>query len=988
MNQKLPAEILSRISGLVGEESTLDLKPLALASRQWHTIAAPTLLAAISITSLGKLVELCDQIVTYNRDDKALRSSIVKYTKTIVISGTTNGDVDSHLGLDDLGEQPRGPEEGPEEDAIKPDIEMEPSAIRDKLREALSQFTLLDGFEWYGRFAGDYYLARYLQQSKMIRHLAYGIDMFVSSVSLAYREHAFAFEGLETLAVTSEYEPSPELFCAIAQMMHRNPNLRSILFDCKFAESMSGCWSLVDFIRDATSPDKPTFVWPNLSYLVLRFWKGALWQSAEEVELLANFLVAHPKLETLVLQETCVEDSQSETAEPLSLAKYPGSLPALKRLLGSPRLISGVLESRAACLSVERVIDNSEEGFDPDGAKAPYIDRIMNAIENVPNNHIQRLRLEVPQLSRDVYTRIAQIAPGIRFLEFLRPFEADNTTPSTGDFDPQTDIPAALNKYPNLQIVGTHIVNDFVEALDCGQVGGILKLAQQVPTIKAVHGLEGIVTVINRDPTGDRSPYAYVSLHLNAMSTENKKQEKDYTSEVDALIPEAESLAQSGQLQAAVDKLLVLEKQARNSADAASTSRLLVAIIKLCRAAQRFELVNSNIVLLSKKHGQLKAAAQAMVEEAMSYLPDLEVDRPKWLELIEALRSVTEGKIFLETSRARVTLALSLHHERIATEAADPTEALKSAQIASDLLSDLQVETYSSMTRREKTEFLLEQMRLLVLVANMKAEVGKSQDGEAEWIKVRVGGRKVNEGFLKEAENEDLKLKYYELMIKYALHNASYLDAAKHYYKVWETPSIKSETEGRGRATLEYIIYYVVLASHSNEQSDMLHRLYNDPELAKLDLQYNLAKCFVTRELMRWPGIEGLYGAQLRETSVFDRTKDGDKRWEDLHMRVIEHNIRVISVYYTRITLDRLTGLLDLPPAQTEETLCKLVVDGSVWARIDRPKGIVNFRKPRTADDVLNAWSADVSKMMGLVEKASMGINAELAARAKLGASS
>ncbi|CAE6450874.1 unnamed protein product [Rhizoctonia solani] len=472
------------------------------------------------------------------------------------------------------------------------------------------------------------------------------------------------------------------------------------------------------------------------------------------------------------------------------------------------------------------------------------------------------------------------------------------------------------------------------------------------------------------------------------MSAENKKQEKDYTTEVDALIPEAESLAQSGQLQAAVDKLLVLEKQARNSADAGSTSRLLVTIIKLCRAAQNFDLVNSNITLLAKKHGQLKAATQAMVEEAMTYLPDLEADRPKWLELIEALRSVTEGKIFLETSRARVTLALSLHHERLAGQASDPVEALKSAQIASDLLSDLQVETYSSMTRREKTEFLLEQMRLLVLVANMKAEAGKSQEAEAEWAKVRVGGRKVNEGFLKEAENEDLKLKYYELMIKFALYNASYLDAAKHYYKVWETPSIKAETEGRGRSTLEHIIYYVVLASHSNEQSDMLHRLYNDSELAKLELQYNLAKCFVTRELMRWPGIEGLYGTQLRETSVFDRTKDGEKRWEDLHMRVIEHNIRVISIYYARITLDRLTGLLDLPLAQTEETLCKLVVDGSVWARIDRPKGIVNFRKPRNADDVLNAWSADVSKMMGLVEKASMGINAELAARAKLGASS
>jgi len=82
-------------------------------------------------------------------------------------------------------------------------------------------------------------------------------------------------------------------------------------------------------------------------------------------------------------------------------------------------------------------------------------------------------------------------------------------------------------------------------------------------------------------------------------------------------------------------------------------------------------------------------------------------------------------------------------------------------QTASDLLSELQVETYSSMERREKTEFILEQMRLLVAVAQLKdAAVEKKEGkeslsgGEAEWVKVRVGGRKVNEEFLKEEINQ------------------------------------------------------------------------------------------------------------------------------------------------------------------------------------------------------------------------------------------
>jgi hypothetical protein len=42
---------------------------------------------------------------------------------------------------------------------------------------------------------------------------------------------------------------------------------------------------------------------------------------------------------------------------------------------------------------------------------------------------------------------------------------------------------------------------------------------------------------------------------------------------------------------------------------------------------------------------------------------------------------------------------------------------------------------------------------------------------------------------------------------------------------------------------------------------------------------------------MRWPGIETIYGPTLRTTTVFGPggEGEGDKRWEDLHARVIEH---------------------------------------------------------------------------------------------------
>ncbi|TFK56583.1 hypothetical protein OE88DRAFT_36148 [Heliocybe sulcata] len=471
-----------------------------------------------------------------------------------------------------------------------------------------------------------------------------------------------------------------------------------------------------------------------------------------------------------------------------------------------------------------------------------------------------------------------------------------------------------------------------------------------------------------------------------------KKKEKDFTTEVDTLLPEAQSIAKSGKLQDAVDKLLVLEKQARNASDLQSTTRLVTAAVELCYEARDYAALNSNINVLSKKHGQFKATVQAMVEKAIGWLEEIRQREgtEKWLELVETLRSVTEGKIFLETPRARVTLLLAHYHEELCKNPTPKSPPPKeSLQTASDLLSELQVETYSSMERREKTKFLLEQMRLLIAVARQKdAEVDKDKKeslagGDAEWVKVKVGGRKVNEEFLKEKENEELKLKYYDLMIQHALHHSAYLDVAKYYEKVWETPSIKEDENGKGQAALEHIVYYVVLAPHDNEQSDMLHHLFADPALSKLELQYNLVKCFTTPELMRWPGIESIYGPFLRKTPVFSE----DARWEDLHTRVIEHNVRVVAQYYTRITLPRLTALLDLTSQQTEETLSRLVVSGTIWARIDRPAGVVNFKAKRSAEDVMNDWSSDMQKLLGLVEKAWMGMNAAQAAQSRAKAS-
>lgn len=82
--------------------------------------------------------------------------------------------------------------------------------------------------------------------------------------------------------------------------------------------------------------------------------------------------------------------------------------------------------------------------------------------------------------------------------------------------------------------------------------------------------------------------------------------------------------------------------------------------------------------------------------------------------------------------------------------------------------------------------------------------------------------------------------------------------------------------------------------------------------------------------------------------------------------------------------MKRLTELLNLTVKETEDTLARLVVAGTIWARVDRPAGIVSFRSKRSPEDVMNDWSSDMQKLLGLVEKTWMGVNAALATQSRV----
>ena len=127
---------------------------------------------------------------------------------------------------------------------------------------------------------------------------------------------------------------------------------------------------------------------------------------------------------------------------------------------------------------------------------------------------------------------------------------------------------------------------------------------------------------------------------------------------------------------------------------------------------------------------------------------------------------------------------------------------------------------------------------------------------------------------------------------------------------------------------------------------------------------------------MRWPMVEQEYGPSLCKTDVFSETEAGaggdekaQQRWKDLRKRVIEHNVRVVAKYYTRVQFSRLTQLLDLSEDETETYISDLVTAKTIYARIDRPARLVSFKRPSDADDVLNEWSGNMKSLLGLLER-------------------
>lgn len=101
------------------------------------------------------------------------------------------------------------------------------------------------------------------------------------------------------------------------------------------------------------------------------------------------------------------------------------------------------------------------------------------------------------------------------------------------------------------------------------------------------------------------------------------------------------------------------------------------------------------------------------------------------------------------------------------------------------------------MEKREKTE-------PIHLVAN----ASHSRQRE-DYTRTQIISRKISTKFFADKEQQDLKLRHYQLMIQHTFHEEQYLNICKYYLHVYDTPLIM-EDEAKWKDVLHNIIYFTL----------------------------------------------------------------------------------------------------------------------------------------------------------------------------------
>lgn len=417
-----------------------------------------------------------------------------------------------------------------------------------------------------------------------------------------------------------------------------------------------------------------------------------------------------------------------------------------------------------------------------------------------------------------------------------------------------------------------------------------------------------------------------------------------------------------------VDELLVLEKTARLGDDVPSNQKLAVEALRIYRTQGNNAKMLETLDALMKKRAQTKQVQCAMIAECAVVLKDGSlVDKDKEVEVLERLAHVTDNKIHVELEHARFTIELSRLHE-----------AAGRKRPACEMLRGLHIETITNMPRLEKLDALNQQIRLCLELE--------------DYEHAPMVSRKINHRALGREEAVSQKLSYFALMRVYYTNKRSHFNVARCWYETYLT--LKDGDDAKPAALSNLVVHYLVsehaapkeiedLAectafSPATKMADRVAALTEVADKLASDLVDLPQVDFVLRRFNSIDLIREKIAPAVRELcATHPELAPYPARQELLNNRSSEHDLMVVSRFYSRLPLTRLAELVGLTPDHTESFIMAMVTNGTLYAKMDRVDGLVVFEARKNTSEVMASWNDGVTCTVNLLDKASHLITKE-----------
>ena len=419
-------------------------------------------------------------------------------------------------------------------------------------------------------------------------------------------------------------------------------------------------------------------------------------------------------------------------------------------------------------------------------------------------------------------------------------------------------------------------------------------------------------------------------------------------------------------------KLIDEEKATRLENEYEKNRTLCKKILEILKARNNFENFLKLFEYLTQRRNQSRESIIAMVKYCINeILPEIK-DQKASTALLETIIKVTEGKIFVEFEYSQAIRKMTEIH-------------LMNNQIdeAAKLIQDVQIEAFGSLESDYKIDYILFQMQVLL--------------EKGDYIRTLIVSNKIKREHLNDEGIELSKIRFFNLMIRYHIHEKQFLDVSKCYKILYDFVKeindklVQIEKEGKEikpKVLENYIkvkkdnnlellfqnyVLFLAICPPELEMKNMLNELKIKYK-KQLDIDKNILYIVEKRLSDDIIIINDNLFQKFLKYEIFVKNPDLIKLFRKYW---VQHDLSLFEKFFSQIHIERICQMTLAPVEEIETELADMVINNYIFAKINRIEKIVNFRKKTDHHDVLDNFNYDMDNMLKKIEETCHLINKE-----------